>query len=201
MKNKNRLTWMIATALLMALIILFGLTPIGFINVGVVYITFLCIPVLIGTLALGLESGLILALCMGSVSLYTGLRAPSALVAPIMQKNLIWVILLCYVPRLLVPLVAAAVKKLLQGRNEKLVTPLAAGLGSLTNTVFYLGLMLAFYWLLGIDNPALLGTIGTITLTAGLPEAAAAAIIATPVMAALMRAGLIKKNKAKAKIS
>jgi len=67
--------------------------------------------------------------------------------------------------------------------------------------VFYLGLMLAFYWLLGIDNPALLGTIGTITLTAGLPEAAAAAIIATPVMAALMRAGLIKKNKAKAKIS
>lgn len=193
MNTRNQLVRMASTALLMALIILFGLTSIGFINVGVVYITFLCIPVLIGTLALGLRAGLVLAICMGSVSLYTGLRAPSALVAPILEKNLLWVIILCYVPRLLVPLVADTVNRLVKNKGEKLANPLAAGLGSLTNTVFYLGFLILFYWMLGIENPTLLATVGTITLTAGLPEAAAAAIISAPVLMALKKARLIRK--------
>jgi len=193
--NRKKLVQMVTTALLMALILLFGLTPIGFINVGVVYITFLCIPVLIGTLALGLKTGLILGICMGSVSLFTGLRAPSALVAPILQKNILWVIILCYVPRLLVPMAAHGIRRLMAKENEKISIPLAAGVGSLVNTIFYLGFMIVFYWLLGIENPTLLTTIGTITLTAGLPEAAAAALISTPILIALSKAGLIKKLK------
>lgn len=195
MNNRKKLVQMVTTALLMALILLFGLTPIGFINVGVVYITFLCIPVLIGTLALGLKTGLILGICMGSVSLFTGLRAPSALVAPILQKNILWVIILCYVPRLLVPMAAHGIRRLMAKENEKISIPLAAGIGSLVNTIFYLGFMIVFYWLLGIENPTLLTTIGTITLTAGLPEAAAAALISTPILIALSKAGLIKKLK------
>ncbi|MBQ4075308.1 MAG: ECF transporter S component [Clostridia bacterium] len=195
MNNRKKLVQMVTTALLMALILLFGLTPIGFINVGVVYITFLCIPVLIGTLALGLKTGLILGICMGSVSLFTGLRAPSALVAPILQKNILWVIILCYVPRLLVPMAAHGIRRLMAKENEKISIPLAAGVGSLVNTIFYLGFMIVFYWLLGIENPTLLTTIGTITLTAGLPEAAAAALISTPILIALSKAGLIKKLK------
>lgn len=195
MNNRKKLVQMVTTALLMALILLFGLTPIGFINVGVVYITFLCIPVLIGTLALGLKTGLILGICMGSVSLFTGLRAPSALVAPILQKNIVWVIILCYVPRLLVPMAAHGIRRLIAKENEKISIPLAAGIGSLVNTIFYLGFMIVFYWLLGIENPTLLTTIGTITLTAGLPEAAAAALISTPILIALSKAGLIKKLK------
>ena len=195
MNNRKKLVQMVTTALLMALILLFGLTPIGFINVGVVYITFLCIPVLIGTLALGLKTGLILGICMGSVSLFTGLRAPSALVAPILQKNILWVIILCYVPRLLVPMAAHGIRRLTAKENEKISIPLAAGIGSLVNTIFYLGFMIVFYWLLGIENPTLLTTIGTITLTAGLPEAAAAALISTPILIALSKAGLIKKLK------
>jgi len=193
--NRKKLVQMVTTALLMALILLFGLTPIGFINVGVVYITFLCIPVLIGTLALGLKTGLILGICMGSVSLFTGLRAPSALVAPILQKNILWVIILCYVPRLLVPMAAHGIRRLMAKENEKISIPLAAGVGSLVNTIFYLGFMIVFYWLLGIENLTLLTTIGTITLTAGLPEAAAAALISTPILIALSKAGLIKKLK------
>lgn len=193
--GRTKLVGMVTTALLMALIILFGLTPLGFINVGVVYVTFLCIPVLIGTLALGRSTGLILALGMGSVSLYTGLRAPSALVAPILQNSLLWVVLLCYVPRLLVPLAADAVLRLTLRKGEKVALPLAAGVGSLANTVFYLGFLLLFYRLLGIENPTLLATIGTITLTAGLPEAGAAALICAPVLMALGKAGLIRKFK------
>ena len=193
MNSRTKLTRMVTTALLRALIVLLGLTPLGFINVGVVYITLLCVPVIIGTLAMGAKTGLILGFCMGSVSLYTGLRAPSALTAPILQSSLIYLIILCYAPRLLVPLVTAGVQKALQGQGEKITLPAASALGSLTNTVFYLGLILVLYAVIGLENPTLLATLGTVTLTAGLPEAAAAALVSTPILIALKKAGLIKR--------
>ena len=103
MKMQSYLYRMVAAALLLGLILLFGLTPLGMWNFGVVYITLLCVPVIIGTLALGLRWGLLLAFGFGTVSLITGLRSPSGLVAPILSANVIWVIILCYVPRLIVP--------------------------------------------------------------------------------------------------
>lgn len=192
--NSQKLRTMTITSLLAALVVLLGLTPLGFINVGVVYITFLCVPVIVGALAMGLKCGLILGVCMGSVSFYTALRAPSALVSPIMQDSLVWVILMCYVPRLLVPLCACGVQRIFARVGRKAALPVAAAAGSLTNTALYLGMMILFYGLIGLDNPALLTTVGTIVLTAGLPEAAAAALISTPIILALGKAGLIRKN-------
>lgn len=52
MKKQSSLYKMVAAALLLGLIFLFGLTPLGMWNFGVVYITLLCVPVIIGTLAL-----------------------------------------------------------------------------------------------------------------------------------------------------
>ena len=194
--NRKKLTRMLTCALLMALIVLLGVTPIGFINFGVIYITFLCIPVVIGAMTLGLGSGLILGFCMGCVSLYTGLRAPSALVAPILQKHIVYVILMCFAPRMLVPLVSCAVQRAMDSRGKKrLATALGAAAGSLTNTALYLGMMLAFYRLLGIENAALLTTLGVIVLTASLPEAAVAALISTPVIGALEKAGLLRNMR------
>lgn len=192
--RKQKLRFMTITSLLAALVVLLGLTPIGFINVGVVYITFLCIPVIVGALALGPKCGMILGICMGSVSFYTALRAPSALVAPILQDHVIWVVLMCYVPRLLVPLCACAVRKLFSRKPGKTVLAVAAAAASLTNTLVYLGFMVLFYRLIGLENPALLTTVGTIVLTAGLPEAATAALISMPIIVALQKAGLIRKN-------
>ena len=60
-------------------------------------------------------------------------------------------------------------------------------LGSLTNTVLYLGLMLLFYLLCGIDATGVLSLIGGTALLAGSCEAAAAAILVTPILAALKR--------------
>lgn len=57
MKAIHRFTW---TALLAALIILLGVTPIGLIPLGFINVTILCLPVIIGTLLLGLRTGLVL---------------------------------------------------------------------------------------------------------------------------------------------
>lgn len=193
MKMKKSLMWLTTTALLMALVFLFAYTNIGFINVGMVYISFLCIPVIIGTLSMGLHSGVILGLTMAYFSYKIARRAPSALVAPLMQNNIMLVQVLCFFPRLMVPLVTSGMHRLLKKSDDKFNYAVSAAMGSLTNTVFYLGLMLLFYVWVGLENPTLLRTVGIVALTAGLPEAAAAAIITAPVLMALKKAGLLKR--------
>jgi uncharacterized membrane protein len=177
----------------MALIIIMGLTPIGLLHVGPIYVTLLCIPVIVGTILLGTKVGIILAIAFGSVSLFVGLKAPSLLEMPIMQANLLYLIVLCYIPRLMIPLVTNFVhKSLLKKHPEQLRLTIAALAGSLTNTFLYLGFVLLFYVLIGLDHITLLGTLGTIVLFAGIPEAIAAALVSMPIVLAIRKSGLSK---------
>ena len=59
--------------------------------------------------------------------------------------------------------------------------------GSLTNTIFYLGLMLLFYVIMGINSEKVLTLIGGTGLIAGSLEAVANALITTPVVLALRK--------------
>ena len=188
--KKDQIRYLTALSILMALVVLMGLTPIGLLHVGPIYVTLLCIPVIIGTLLLGLGAGLTLGLTFGSVSFYVGMTAPSALVMPVVQNNVLYLVALCYVPRLLLPLVSHQLYRALGSRQEKKAITLAALAGSFTNTVFYLGLLLLFYITIGLDHAAILGTLGSIVLFAGIPEGIAAAIVSVPVMTALKKAGL-----------
>ncbi len=63
----------------------------------------------------------------------------------------------------------------------------AAICGSLTNTVLYLGLMLLFYVMCGIDATGVLAMIGGIALIAGLSEAILAAILVPPILTAVKK--------------
>jgi uncharacterized membrane protein len=69
--------------------------------------------------------------------------------------------------------------------NKKRSVGLSAVAGSLTNTVFYLGLMLLFYVMAGIDSEKVLTLIGGTGLIAGSLEAVVSALISTAVVAAL----------------
>ena len=51
---------MTAAALLVALVFLFGITPVGLIPLGFINITVLCVPVIIGKHTLGLKTGLVI---------------------------------------------------------------------------------------------------------------------------------------------
>lgn len=199
--KKDRIRYLASVGILMALVAMMGLTPIGLLHVGPVYVTLLCIPVIIGTVLLGLGAGLLLGVTFGSVSFYVGMTAPSALVMPIMQDSVLYLALLCYLPRLLLPLICHAAYRLSgkSGREKAAITA-AALAGSLTNTLFYLGLMLAMYVLIGLDHAAILGTLGSIVLFAGIPEAIAAAVVAVPLITAIRKTGYgfespVKKEK------
>lgn len=198
--NRNRIFRMVATAMLIALVALLGFTPLGLIPLGFVYLTILHIPVIIGTIVLGLGPGMVLGLSFGIVSTIKMFTAPSGLVAPLMGANLFYSIVMCIIPRLLVPLFTWLVYKVIAGKRQKRViaVPFAAIAGSVTNTVFYLGLMYIFYRLTGLDVVKLaeglgvaglgfLGIIGAIAGGGGGLEAVAAAIISTPIAAAIWK--------------
>lgn len=185
---------LVLTALLIALVLLLGLTPLGMIPLGFINISLLSIPVSVAVLTVGLKQGMITGFAFGTVSALSAfgiVGTPSSLAATLVAASPALALLMCYVPRLLIPAAVWAVNRMTSknGRTSKKALPLAAAAGSLCNTVFYLGLMLLFYVLMGLDNSRILALIGGTGLIAGACEAVAAAIIVTPVVI-VVRKGL-----------
>ena len=179
----------VLTAMMIALMLVLQVTGIGLIKLGVVNVTFYCTVIAIGTLVLGWKSGVTLGAAFTAISFWSALQAPSGLVAPLMAQSVPLVFVMCFLPRMLVPLTTHFLNGMLAklGVNEKLSLALSAACGSLCNTILYLGIMLIGYAVTVADYPGVLATVGTIALTAGLPEAAAAAIVSTPVVLALRK--------------
>lgn len=190
--ERKKLGNLVLLALFVALIVLLGFTPLGLIPLGFINVTILCVPVVVGALYMGWKSGLVLGLAFGLTSFISALMKPSALVSTLMGASPALVAVMSILPRLLVPLVACGVHARLRGKRENLAVGVAAVCGSLTNTVCYLGLMLLFYVLCGIDTASVLSLIGGTALIAGSCEAVAAAVLCTPIWLALR--GLKRRN-------
>ncbi len=186
--DRNALKRMTATSLLIALVFVLGQTPIGFIPLGVISLTIMCIPVIIGTMFLGLKAGLLLGAAFGTSSLIALTKAQAgALEYPIWQASMLLSLSLCYIPRLMIPLVTHHVYALVSKRGIGRGAAVAAIAGSLTNTVFYLGFLLLFYVLIGEYSREFLLMIAGIFVTGGLPEALVAALTVPPILKALSR--------------
>ena len=189
MTTHEKLRQFTLTSLFVALIALLGLTPLGIIPVGPLSATILHIPVIIGAIALGRNAGLILGLAFGLVSTLRAFGIPlpaSPLVLTMMEKSPLPVVVMSVVPRLLVPLVAWGISRAALRGGKRYALLCASGVaGSLTNTVFYLGLMVLFYALMGLDSTAVIATITGIGGLQGILEAIVACIIVPPVVLAL----------------
>ena len=123
MKISNTTYRMTLTALFIALIVLLGLTPVGLIPLGFVNVTVLCVPVIIGSILLGLKSGLLLGFCFGLVSFLSAMGAsmvpPSMLASNLIGANMFYAIIMCFLPRLAVPAVTYGVYRLIAKGVEK----------------------------------------------------------------------------------
>lgn len=184
---RKQLNNLVLLALFVGLIFLLGQTPLGMIPLGWCNVTLLVIPVAIGTIYMGLKSGLVLGLAFGATSMVSALIKPSVLVGTLMGASPLAVVVMTFLPRLCIPLVIWGVYKLLAKKQKHIAVAVAAACGSLTNTILYLGLMLIFYMMAGIDNTAVLTAIGATAGGAGPCEAIAAALICPPILTALWR--------------
>jgi uncharacterized membrane protein len=184
-------------ALLMALMFLMTFTPIGYITIGTIQITFMCLPVIVGTLVLGLRSGVFLGFIFGVTSLITAITGPAGLTGFLFAQWPYLTIIPIFIPRLLIPVVAHFVYRALSkdGRKRQVFSVSAAAIaGSLTNTVLFLGLLMLMFTqpltlYLNMDAGAVVAMLALVAVTNGLPEAAAAAIVCTPIVMALKKWG------------
>ncbi len=215
MKTKTKTLTL--TAILVAVMLLFGFTPIGYIPLGPVQVTLMCLPVIIGTLVLGVRTGFILGIIFALTSLAQLLMGTSVLfnlMVPNMTFgwDMVAILLMFFVPRILIGPISYAVYKGIGPGREKLRVGIASAVGSLTNTVLFLGMMYVFFGeqigalLLGGQLSASIAAFNTgawafilsIGLLNGLPEAAAAVLVCIPVVGALKKTYKIDKAGDKA---
>jgi uncharacterized membrane protein len=188
----------VVTSLLVAICLLLGLTPIGYIPIPPIEITLMCIPVIIGVITEGLGVGLVLGFFFGLTSFLQIFIKPTALSQLLFALSPLKTIILVFIPRLLVPVTAWLVHRAIRGES-RLRRNVAAGLGaligSLTNTVLFLGaLYLLFLPSIGQlaeafgSTPELLaGVLAVIGAMNGLPEAAVAVLLCIPIVAAVSK--------------
>lgn len=179
---------LVILSLLSALIIIFALTPLGYIRLPGLSITLLCIPVIIGAVMEGLVPGLILAFIFGATSFVQAMLGDPFGQA-LFNISIARYTLLVFAPRLLIPVTAHFSNKLFQnlfkGNWKKLRFVLVAAIGTLTNTIFFL---FALYQLYLPEINSIAEMFGTIPeritqvlvatgLTNGIPEMITAMII------------------------
>ena len=101
--NKNisaKTSRMVQLAILTAIIFLMGFTPIGFLHVGAVEITFIMIPVIIGAIVIGPGAGAFLGAMFGLAS-FIQCFGMSAFGSTLLGIQPVFTFLVCMVPRIL----------------------------------------------------------------------------------------------------
>lgn len=134
------------TAVLTAIVLLMAFTPLGYLRVGPVSITFLVIPVVIGGMTLGPVRGGFLGAVFGATSFaqcFMGDPFGAALVALSPMATAV----ACFVPRILIGVVAGVLFPALLKvrRSHALAFVGTAVAGTLTNTVLFVGMVVGFF--------------------------------------------------------
>ena len=140
-KKKYSIQWMTGTALMTAVILVLANTPLGMIRLPFLTATTLHIPVIIATLTLGWQAGMVTGLVFGIHSLINSLTAASFF-APFFLNPLVSVL-----PRVLFPLIVFAisegVKRAASAFDSRHVIAYAASsaLGTALHTVMVMGMI------------------------------------------------------------
>ena len=200
-KRKFDTRYMAMLAMLCGVLLVMGMTGIGFIPLPVIKATTMHIPVILGAVLLGPGAGAVLGGLFGLCSMWANTVTPGLLsfaFSPFMTTEglsgvlkSIWIALGC---RVLFGFIAGwlflVIKKLL--KNDYAALPVTAALSTILHTLLVMG---SIYLLLAqqyaaAKNVAISAVFGLImgTVTAsGIPEAIAAAILVTVIGKALLK--------------
>ncbi len=143
MNSKFNTKKLVMLALLAAVLILMAFTPLGYLRVGPLSITFNTIPVAIGAIALGPVGGAVLGAVFGITSVMGG----SSLVITLMGISFPLTVILCMLPRILEGLLAGLIFAGL--RKTGLAKPAAYGItGFMTaflNTLLFMSALVLLF--------------------------------------------------------
>lgn len=201
MKTKKLDTRYMATlAMFCGVLLVMGMTGLGFIPLPVIKATTMHIPVILGAVLLGPAAGAVLGGVFGLCSIWINTTSPSLLAfafSPFMTTEglpgvlkSLWIALGC---RILLGVIAGWLWRLLRKvlKKDYLALPVTAAVSAICHTILVMG---SIYVLLAqqyaaAKNVAITAVFGLImsTVTAsGIPEAIAAAILVTVIGKALL---------------
>ena len=195
--ERNKIYEMVLYALFIAITAVLGLTPLGFIPL-IVSITTTHMPVIIGSYSLGTKGGAVLGGVFGLTSLIQCFRYPVDVTAQLMLGkstggfgiyNLFLIVMIIFLPRILCGVFSALTYKGISkiDKSRVFAMGIAAVVGSMTNTILYLGGLYLFAFdsmatAYGVSTyGALLKIILGVVGFNGVIEAIAALIICTAV--------------------
>lgn len=145
--NFSKVQRMVILAVLIALTLVMALTPLGYLKIGALSISFLCIPIAIGATVLGPTAGLILGTLFGITS-FVQCFGMDAFGTAMLSINWFYTFIICVVARALMGwftgLIAKGLGKVFEGKTVgkfNLNDLIASILCPVMNTAFFLGFM------------------------------------------------------------
>ncbi|MDY5935324.1 MAG: ECF transporter S component, partial [Oscillospiraceae bacterium] len=145
-KNKENIYKLTLTAVLTALIFVMAFTPLGYLKVGVVSITFLVIPVVIGSIIGGPAVGAVLGLMFGATS-FIQCFGMDAFGTTLFGINPIFTFIMCFVPRILMGLGCGFIYKGFKAKKHSNVGAVVTSFGGgFLNTVLFVGFLLLLFY-------------------------------------------------------
>ncbi len=137
---------MVLLAILVAIMLILAFTPLGYLKVGIVEISFMMIPVAVGAIILGPLAGAVLGGVFGATSFIQALSI-SHFGVMLMSINPFYTFLLTMIPRILMGWFAGLIFQGLY-KNES-TKKVSYGVGSLSaallNTIFFMTLLIVLF--------------------------------------------------------
>ncbi len=138
---------MVLLAILVAIMLIFNFTPLGFLKLGAIEITFMILPIAIGAILLGPTAGAILGALFGILSFIQCFGA-SPIGIVLLGINPFFTFITCIVPRVLCGLLSGLIYKAFSKIDKtKIVSYYIASLSTaVINTVLFVGCIILFFW-------------------------------------------------------
>lgn len=188
-RKKVNVRRMTIISLLSAISIMLSMIPLGYIQIGPVAITTMCIPVIIGGIIEGPMVGMIVGFIFGLTSMFRGMAGMAGPTSPIFINPLVSVL-----PRIFIGLVAYYSFKLAMKiiKNTYVSGLIAGGMASITNTVGVLGMIYVLYAAeyaeaLGQSAGTAKALLMGIATTNGIAEALGGALVVSAVVVVLKK--------------
>lgn len=188
---------LVSLSLFTAIVFILGMTPLGFLPIGIFKVVTVHVPVIIGSILLGPKSGAFLGFIFGLTSFITAhmnLGPIAYLFSPFLSGSL-FSLVVCFVPRILVGIVPYyiynGIKSITKNKDE-LALSLAGIVGSFTNTVFVMGFTYILFKeryaeSLGTSTDLLLGVIIANVGLASIVEAITASLLTVAITKVLFK--------------
>lgn len=150
MNTTKKTTQFTRLALLAALLVVLGCTPLGFISIPPISITLMHIPVIIGSLMLGATYGGVLGLVFGLVSMLKAATSPNPadlVFSPFASGMPLASLVMCIGPRVILGILPAILNKLLLKvlKKQAINFTISACISTAVHTILVLGCLSLFF--------------------------------------------------------